>query len=132
MPVAVLIEKAETVFALWLLTKSTLWTESKAMNSAPAPALNGEPESVESPPVVLMAKAETVAEPELLTKANAAVWPGAEGGLPIMLQPTKPAKIRMSEAGTRKSKARTVGGSKRCDSEIMRISTRGDEGPQRL
>jgi hypothetical protein len=49
--------------------------ESSAMNSAPAPAAKGEPGTVERPPVVLTASAETLPELELATNAKLAVGP---------------------------------------------------------
>src|SRR6185312_11445034 len=61
------------------------------MNSAPPPAVKGEPGATDNAPLLLMAKAETVPEPELLTKAKAVVCPGAPGELPIM--PSQPLRI---------------------------------------
>src|SRR6516164_6449789 len=46
------------------------------MNSAPEPAANGDPETGVRPPEELTAKAETVPEPRLLTKAKAVVVAG--------------------------------------------------------
>src|SRR5207237_10704542 len=86
-PVLVLIEKAERLPAFWLLTNKNLWTESSAMNSAPAPAAKGEPGTAERPPAVLTASAETLPEPELATKAKLAVGPAGVIGLSAMLPP---------------------------------------------
>lgn len=66
------------------------------MNSAPAPAGNGEPGTGENPPALLMANAETVPEPELLTKANAVVCPGDINMLPIM--PPHPAAMMIAQS----------------------------------
>jgi len=53
-----------------------------------------------------MAKAETVPEPELLTKAKAVVCPGAAGELPIMpLQPLSIIKPENSNAENSRSNA---------------------------
>jgi hypothetical protein len=60
-----------------------------AMNSAPAPDATGE-EAVERLPVELMANADTVPDPELLTKAKLAGIPGVPivmGELLLMLHP---------------------------------------------
>jgi hypothetical protein len=48
---------------------------STAINSAPAPDGNGEPETGDRLPEELMAKADTEPEPELLTKAKLDVVP---------------------------------------------------------
>jgi hypothetical protein len=56
--------------------------------------------------VLLTAKAETVPEPELLTKANAVVCPGAPGGFPIMpLQPPSMINPEIINAESRRSRA---------------------------
>ena len=55
-----------------MLTKRKLWTESNAMNSAPAPDANGEPETGARLPDVLTVNDETVPEPEFETKARLA------------------------------------------------------------
>src|SRR6185312_5925908 len=74
------------------------------MNSAPPPAVKGEPDATDNPPLLLMAKAETVPEPELLTKAKAVVCPGAAGELPIMpLQPLSIIKPERSNATRRRA-----------------------------
>jgi hypothetical protein len=89
-PVLVFAENSETLFADWLFTNNSLCTESKAMNSAPAPAGKGEPLTGDMAPFSSIAKAETVPEPELLTKAKLMVWPEGigEGELFIIPQPT--------------------------------------------
>ena len=81
MPELVLTENTDNELAPWLATKRRLWTESNAMNSAPAPAGNGEPETGVRPPEVLTVNAETVPEPELDTKARLC----ADAGVVIML-----------------------------------------------
>jgi hypothetical protein len=88
-PVLVFIENAETLLAVWLFTNNSLCTESKAMNSAPAAAPNGEPLTCVTAPFASIANAETVPEPELLTNAKLMVCPDGigEGALFIMPQP---------------------------------------------
>jgi hypothetical protein len=98
-PVLVLIEKAERLPAFWLLTNRNLWTESSAMNSAPAPDAKGEPVTVERPPDALTAKADTLPEPELATKAKLTVGPAGIIGLFPMFPPhpfTMSRRARMS------------------------------------
>jgi hypothetical protein len=85
------------------------------MNSAPAPAANGDPFTTESPPVLLTAKAETLADPELLTKAKLVVVPGAVGGLPFMLQPV----LRRISAAAAQAQQPPTNHLTRCPSEIM-------------
>ena len=51
------------------------------MNSAPAPAANGEPETEVRNPELLTANTETLPEPELLTNAKLVVGPGMPGGV---------------------------------------------------
>jgi len=75
MPVPVFTEKTDTVFAPWLVTKSSLWTASIAINSEPPPDGNGELETDDRLPEELTANADTVPEPELLTKAKLAGIP---------------------------------------------------------
>src|SRR6185312_1896204 len=76
------------------------------MNSAPPPAVKGEPDVTDNPPLLLMAKAETVPEPELLTNAKAVVCRGAAGELPIMpLQPLRIIKPENSNAENSRSNA---------------------------
>src|SRR6185437_4208228 len=76
------------------------------MNSAPPPAVKGVPGVTDNAPLLLMAKAETVPEPELLTKAKAVVCPGAAGELLIMpLQPLSIIKPENSNAENSKSNA---------------------------
>jgi hypothetical protein len=70
MPEVVFTENTDSELALWLLTKRKLWTESKAINSAPAPAVNGDPETGVRLPDVLTVNTETVPEPELETNAR--------------------------------------------------------------
>ena len=45
------------------------------MNSAPAPEVNGEPETAEMPPALFIAKADTVPEPIFEMKAKLVVVP---------------------------------------------------------
>lgn len=73
MPKLVFTENTESELAFWLLTKRRLWTESKAMNSAPAPAGNGEPETGVKAPDVLILNTEIVPDPELDTNARLCV-----------------------------------------------------------
>jgi hypothetical protein len=91
MPVLVFTEKTDNELAFWLLTKRKLWTESNAMNSAPAPAVNGEPEIGVRLPDVFIVNAETVPEPELETNARLV----ADAGFIIMvLLPMLPHPLR--------------------------------------
>lgn len=101
-PVLVFIENAETLLAVWLFTNNSLCTESKAMNSAPAAAVKGEPLTVESAPFASIAKAETVPDPELLTKAKLMVCPDGigEGEWFIMPQPMAKASIAAAHTTT--------------------------------
>jgi hypothetical protein len=69
----VLTEKADKLLEVALPTKRELWTGSKAINSAPAPAAKGEPDTEERLPEVLMANAEIVPDPEFATKAKLVV-----------------------------------------------------------
>jgi hypothetical protein len=68
------------------------------MNSAPPPDVNGEPVTGESVPLLPTRKAETVPDPELLTKAKLVLWAGGGTALLMELQPDKP--------GTRMAKTR--------------------------
>src|SRR6185312_5649291 len=87
MPVLALTEKAETVFAPWLLTKRNLCTASKAINSAPAPAANGDSLTGESEPDLLTVKTETAPEPEFVTKAKLEGAVGETAAFLLMPQP---------------------------------------------
>ena len=70
-----------------MLTKRKLWTESKAINSAPAPDANGEPETGARLPDALTVNAETVPEPELETNARLAGACGMMLPLTIVVLP---------------------------------------------
>src|SRR6185437_2789303 len=101
------------------------------MNSAPAPAGNGEPGTAENPPVLLMANAETLPEPELLTKANAVVCPVDINMLPIM--PPHPAVMMIAHsraAGMITKQICRQGGGKRRSGEIMRSLRTGQSAPK--
>src|SRR5690349_18945170 len=101
------------------------------MNSAPPPAGNGEPGTAEKAPVLLMAKAETVAEPELLMKAKAIVCPGDISMLPII--PPQPAAItnaQSREAERKTTKMCCERGKTWCADEIMGASKTGQTAPQ--
>src|SRR5690349_19433172 len=102
------------------------------MNSAPPPAGNGEPGTAEKAPVLLMAKAETVPEPELLTKAKAVVCPGDISMLPIMpLQPAARIIAQSREAERKTIKICCERGKTRYAAEIMGDSKR-DKRPHRI
>ena len=109
-PVLVLIEKAERLPAFWLLTNKNLWTESSAMNSAPAPAAKGEPGTAERPPAVLTASAETLPEPELATNAKLAVgpWGVIMEFIPMLPHPFMMAKRVRTSADVRNRKVSLV------------------------
>ena len=112
-PLTVLTENADRLLAIWLLTRSSLCTGSKAMNSAPAPAANGEPAIVERAPLLLIIKAETVPEPELVTKAKLVLWAVGVAVFFMEPQPDKPrARItkRMMERGVAGEIIRTISG----------------------
>jgi hypothetical protein len=67
------------------------------MNSEPAAAGKGDPETGESVPALLTWNAETLPEPESLTYAKLVVVPSAAGGLPLM-QPLNNKKARDASA----------------------------------
>ena len=70
-----------------MLTYRNLWTESSAINSAPAPAGKGEPGRGERTPFELTVNAETFPEPELAIKAKLVVDPGEMVGFMPPLHP---------------------------------------------
>ncbi|MGC2743759.1 MAG: hypothetical protein WA672_11255 [Candidatus Angelobacter sp.] len=78
------------------------------MNSAPAPAGNGDPGASESEPDLLTAKTETSPDPEFVTKAKLESAVGKTATFLLMPQPfskniaTKNRQDRMDKRGTRR------------------------------
>jgi hypothetical protein len=89
------------------------------MNSAPLPAENGEPATSDNTPVLLMAKADTVPEPELLTKAKAVVCPEVMGQFPILLHPENMITLKISNAERSASRTRRGRARELCAGEII-------------
>src|SRR5690348_3778411 len=101
------------------------------MNSAPPPAGKGDPGTTEKLPVLLMAKAETVPEPELLTNAKAVVCPGDISMLPIIpLQPEAIISAQSRAAERTATKTCCKREERRCDDEIMGSLHAGQTAPQ--
>jgi hypothetical protein len=71
------------------------------MNSAPAPAVKGEPPTGDMAPFASIAKAETVPEPELLTKAKLMVCPDGVGEGELFIIPQLIAKNSTAAAHTK-------------------------------
>ena len=86
---------------------------SRAINSAPAPAVKGEPEICDRLPEELTEKADTLPDPELLTNAKLEAWLGVPIIELVLLIMPHAWRIRRMNAESKKTKMEKRCGARR-------------------